>query len=50
MEWLNVYRYAKRLIRRRAPLAALNVCGARVKLDRSARFAEITPLQMSDLD
>jgi hypothetical protein len=32
------------------PIAALDVCGARVKLDRSARFAEITPLQMSDLD
>lgn len=32
------------------PIAALNACGARVKLDRSARFAEITPLQMSDLD
>jgi hypothetical protein len=30
-------------------LAALSACGARIKLDRSARFAEITPLQMSDL-
>lgn len=32
------------------PASTLNACGALVKLDRSARFVEVTPMDMSSLD
>lgn len=32
------------------PASTLNACGALVKLDRSARFVEITPMDMTALD
>ncbi len=32
------------------PASTLNACGAVVKLDRSARFVEVTPMDMSALD
>lgn len=32
------------------PASTLHACGARVKLDRSARFAQVTPLDISVLD
>jgi hypothetical protein len=32
------------------PASTLNACGALVKLDRSARFVEVTPMDMSVLD
>jgi len=32
------------------PASTLNACGALVKLDRSARFVEISPMKMSSLD
>ncbi len=32
------------------PAATLNACGALVRLDRSARFVEVTPMDMSVLN